>query len=345
MHEWLDNKLASNTVIADWKSSKSSYAITVIVATYNSSLEKTLGTLRSILSQRYVDFQIVISDDCSKSPQSFELSSFFETVGFQDYVIIEHRLNQGTVLNICSALPLVQAKYVKLFSPGDYLYDDEVLSKIVNTFETTNCDFCFGKAIYYNLDDTGNPRIHNLRNPVVVHPYLWPNNHFSRRLVKCNLIRYTDGILGAALSYKTDVLFWALSELAENGVLYSEDFSTRIIATCGGSAAYIDSWIIWYEWGGGISTTKAERWRVLLKKDLDALYCLLLKLNPKDSDTLIAMKSKALIEARGPNETRVARNLMDPFRIVFRLNRKICKAIYRPTHYEKKNLLAFLKTV
>lgn len=343
MHEWLDNKLASNTVIADRQSSKSAYAITVIVATYNSTLEKTLSTLRSILSQRYVDFQIIITDDCSKNAHSLELSSFFETVGFQDYVIVEHRLNQGTVLNICSALPLVNAKYVKLFSPGDYLYDDEVLSRIVNTFETTDCDFCFGKAIYYSVDDGGGLRIHNLRNPIVVHPYLCSANYLSRRLVKCHLIRYMDGILGASLSYKTDVLFWALSELAENGVVYSEDFSTRVLAACGGSAAYIDSWIIWYEWGEGISTTKAKRWRVLLNEDLDGLYRLLLKLNPKDSDTLIAIRSRALIAARGHENTRIERNIMDPFRVLFRLNRKICKASYKAKHYDSSKLLSYLK--
>ena len=65
------------------------YSVAVTVGTYNPIWKKLEATLRSILQQKNVNFQIIISDDGSKYNCFNEAKELFKKYGFSDYIINE----------------------------------------------------------------------------------------------------------------------------------------------------------------------------------------------------------------------------------------------------------------
>ena len=104
--------------------------VTICVLTYNPDWIKFRSTLRSIICQRNVDFDIVVSDDGSEENYFDKAEEFLKENNFSDYRFIANKQNQGTVKNTISALQNVESKYVKLISPGDFLYNENVLSNL-----------------------------------------------------------------------------------------------------------------------------------------------------------------------------------------------------------------------
>ena len=56
---------------------KNSVEVSVLVLTYNSNLDKLIDTVKSVIDQRGVSLEIVISDDGSKVKHFDELKDFF----------------------------------------------------------------------------------------------------------------------------------------------------------------------------------------------------------------------------------------------------------------------------
>ena len=97
--------------------------ISVVLLTYNSSLEKTLFSLRSIIKQKDVSFDVVVADDGSKNNNFDEIEQFFIKNNFKDYTLISHKNNIGTIKNFISAIEKVETNYFKDFGQGDAFFD------------------------------------------------------------------------------------------------------------------------------------------------------------------------------------------------------------------------------
>lgn len=103
--------------------------ISVIVLCYNPDLEKLKCTIISIIKQKDVEYELIISDDGSALDYRRELKDWISELNLSVNVIYNFLLdNVGTVKNILSAVKLANGEYIKTISPGDYFFDEYSLS-------------------------------------------------------------------------------------------------------------------------------------------------------------------------------------------------------------------------
>lgn len=125
----------------------------VLIATYNSSktIRETLDSI--LLSDGFLDFEIVVSDDCSKDDTVSILREYSEKNPGK-FHIIENEKNQGVVKNYFTALNSAKGEYI--FTIG---HDDKFFSSMLShsvSFLEENKDYsaCYSKASLF-LDSTG----------------------------------------------------------------------------------------------------------------------------------------------------------------------------------------------
>lgn len=129
------------------------YEVSVLLLLYNPSRTKMLLSLHSILLQRNVSLQIVLSDDGSLENQIPEAVTYLERNGFYDYEILVRKENGGIVASTYEALPLCRGKYIKMLSPGDYLYGNNTLEEWISYMEKNRLSVSYSDAIYYHWKD------------------------------------------------------------------------------------------------------------------------------------------------------------------------------------------------
>lgn len=226
--------------------------VSVIVLTYFPDKCKLLSTLKSVLLQKNVSYEILIADDGSDNFYKSEIEEIMEKYKFTDYKFVTHQKNQGTVINFYDAVKQAKGEVIKPISPGDYLYSENTLFNVLKFMKENSADVAFGNLVYYYLNDKFNAV--NKKEPICDKPYFCYNNYNSEKIAKC-LIKYSDFICGAALFYKTSVLLEGLSKIA-GLVIYAEDSITQLFALEGKRILKTDEYVVFYEYGTGISTKK-----------------------------------------------------------------------------------------
>lgn len=179
------------------------YDFSIIVLTYNPQSDKLFATLESIVQQVNVKFEIIISDDGSKEFPKCKVEKWFEIKKFVHFKILTHDLNCGTVKNYLSALEVADGKYIKSISPGDMLFNNNVLMKLLCFFQQHSSEVCFGKAAYYSYASNGELNLYNRTHPYDTSVF---RGKVSKRLIVHYLYFY-DYILGAALCGRKEVLY------------------------------------------------------------------------------------------------------------------------------------------
>ena len=106
--------------------------ITVLVLTYNPKWKSLKKTLSSILEQVDILFEVIVSDDGSSDFNRTEIEQFFLDNKFNNYIILDNKVNRGTVNNVRHAITYVKSRYIKLISPGDYFYSNTSLKYAVD---------------------------------------------------------------------------------------------------------------------------------------------------------------------------------------------------------------------
>ena len=86
--------------------------VSVVVVTFNPSWEKLRITLLSILFQKNINMEIIISDDCSVNNYFEEVRELFAKNSFSNYYLISHIENQGTVNNLLDAVQQCKGRYI-----------------------------------------------------------------------------------------------------------------------------------------------------------------------------------------------------------------------------------------
>jgi len=237
--------------------------VTVLVLTYNPIWTKFRSTLQSIICQKGVDFDIVISDDGSKNNCFDKAEKYLKENNFSAYCFIANKQNQGTVKNTISALQTIKSKYVKLISPGDFLYDETVLAKFTDFAEKNPAAAYFGNAVYYSTDEYGEIKIYEtLHNPKDLKPWIEKDEKKIRR----NYILRRDYILGACFFCNTSIFIDYVKKI-DNIVKYAEDFSLVWEIADSQKVLYYEIPFIFYEYGLGISTDSSSKWSSILRTD------------------------------------------------------------------------------
>ncbi|MBR6229325.1 MAG: glycosyltransferase [Eubacterium sp.] len=237
------------------------FDVSVVVATYHPSLEKLFVTLNSILIQKDVSVQIVITDDGSGDVDWDRVKGYFDEKGFKDYVISALEENGGTVKNLINGVKHSEGRYVKPISPGDYLYGERVLRKWMTGMMRSEAAVGFADCICYQYEKDMT-YVSREAHPQKTHD-------FYRNSWAYNYLVFDDIAVGAATLVKREILEKYLGFL-EGRVIYAEDHSYRLMAAAGERAYFLGKPAILYEAGTGISTGKNDVWTKRLEADWQA---------------------------------------------------------------------------
>lgn len=242
-----------------------SVEISVCVGNYNPDWKKLLKTLKSIVYQKGVRFEIIIGDDGSKNDLFPQIEEFFRQVGFRNYKLVKSQENHGTVMNGMQMKTFVHGKYIKPISAGDLFYKDDSLKRLLEFSEKNRASVVFGDAVFYN-DDNGFKIIKHFHNPRITGVY---NTEHVSRMLKLHYLLLSDGISGAAIFARSDI-YGKYLEMIAGKVKYAEDYMIRIMILDEVRIHYYKHPIIWYEFGTGISTVASDFWKEKLREDDEA---------------------------------------------------------------------------
>lgn len=287
------------------------YQFSVLVLQYNPKYDLMKRTIMSILQQKDINFEIVIADDGSKEDFFEKLEAFFEENAFSNYVLVKNVQNQGTVKNVLSGLKKCSGKYVKCISPGDYLYNEQVLLKTYKKMEETQAGLLFGEMVFYSRDND-EIKIYNERRPYQVDIY---RENDSLKIRK-HLLIYQDNISGASAFVRRDLLVNVMKKI-ENDVIYQEDVAFSMLTFMNEKLVCFDEYVVWYEYGGGISTSAVNKWTKILQNDTLRYYYILERLYHKQKYVSRALLFQRL-EMKEGRIWKIVKTLLYPDRYVFR---------------------------
>lgn len=300
-----------------------SQVISVIVCCYNPDFEKLKKTLLSIERQDYPHFEVIISDDGSKTSYENELKKWVDDNGWNNVIYNFLPANVGTVKSILSACHIAKGEYVKTISPGDFLFDEHSLSNYMDAFLNHSADFVYGKFVYFDLN--GNI----VRN---VSPRF--RSTFNPDKLKRNLVIFGDMILGAVVAFKRQLVIDYLSDIG-NSVRLLEDAPLEILSVINNNhIVFVDKPLVWYECGSGVSTNPNSI--KLIDDEFSSLYQYLFE---NYGTNKYIMKAKRY---RRYNGMKIKKTLLFPLYVFLRIKSCFCK----PYFYKKiKNIneVAFLK--
>ncbi len=255
------------------------HQVSVIILSYNPKIEKMCRTIRSIIGQKNINFEVVVSDDGSTLPEFDKIEHFFYENNFKNYKIVKNKKNEGTVKNCLAGLQYATGEYIFLTSAGDMLYDQNTLRDFYVFSKKKKTKVCFGDVIYYSYDKK-EIKIHDVIGRPA-RPQLYLDNYsFLNQKVE---FFYEDMILGAAFFREREFAKKYFQKI-EKSSKYVEDGTSTLYALADNiKIEYYNRNIVWYEYGSGVSTGKNKKWLDLLKDDYDNTFIELKKKYPKDA--------------------------------------------------------------
>ena len=227
--------------------------ISVVVTFYNQPYEKLFHTLYSIIRQKNSSFDIIITDDGSENFDQKKIENWFKNYHFARYVIVANKINQGTVLNALVGWKSSSSKYIKMLSPGDFLYNEDVLANLVDYMDEVQADICFGKIAPYKVNQNGEINIIYLKQPRDLQPYI----QYNKKRIQYNYLIKRDYACGMSFAGKREEMIKYINKIAGKARFY-EDCTYIIMVAAGLNLRLWNQNIIWYEVGGGISTSASS---------------------------------------------------------------------------------------
>lgn len=311
MDEKTNKKIKSSRTNNPSKKEKRTTQISVLVVTYNPVKEKLIATLDSIIKQKGIDFDVVVSDDGSKDNLFLDIKKYFKEKRFENYTLINNKINKGTVENSYVGLKACKGEYVKTISPGDLLYGETILKEWLDDMKTKNSKWSFCDAIYYSNEKNQKEYYAVKAHPNQIGPYL--NKGFQK--CRWNYLVLDDIALGAAILAKNDLMIAYLERIVGK-VKYAEDNIWRLMMFDGIVGTYFQKDAILYEYGSGISTSGSEIWQERIKKDYIEATKIMLENEEMDE---FQEKTKSYLQ----KEKNFINKLLTPGKILITIKRKI----------------------
>ena len=251
--------------------------ISVILCTYNSSINKIYQSLYSVLRQNMKDYEIIIADDGSENNNASRIENFFRQNSFSRYKLLLHKENVGTVLNLYDAVQKAEGEYIFGIGPGDFVYNRNVFDSLYEFAKNQADDFIIGDLVFYSRAN-GKIKLYKRFAPNLPEVFNLCNDlYFVPRL----LIFYQNNPVGVTYFRKRETFQHYLREIAGK-VVYQEDKSTTLLYLFDSNRIrYYKQPIVWYEFGTGISTSGDKNWEKRLDKDELVFKKIITKKNPK----------------------------------------------------------------
>lgn len=251
----------------------------VILVQYNPNKEKLIRTVKSIVFQKDIQVQIIFADDGSAVDYFQEIRELLQSNGFEDYCFSKNQTNKGTVYNIWNALPYARHRYISFLSPGDYYYDDHTLKDAVSNLMSGNYRLLFGRISPYTWDENGLHLV-NRQMPYDHTPYSIYMQTGDDRRIKRNMIVYRDAVIGATCFWDKELFKTYLSNIVGK-VVFMEDAVCINAVLDKVKICYLDRYVVWYEYGTGVSTNLNKKWRERINRDDNAFFKILFQQYPQ----------------------------------------------------------------
>lgn len=310
---------------------KRNMKFSILVVTYNPCWEKLKLTLDSILRQNFQDYEIVVSDDGSKENCFHKIEQYFSEHSFQQYVLVSHEKNQGTVKNLISALEHAKGKYVRDFGPGDAFYNENTLQRVYDFLEGNHYEACFGLMRGYCENEQGKRQYTDFPHPFDINAY---KKNDIERIVK-NLVLYRDNASGACTCYTRDYYLEYLKKI-EGTVIYAEDIFQLLAGLDGRPMHFFPDYLVWYEADTGVSTKKKSSFSELLDRDVEHFYQLLQAEYPSNKYVKKQRKVLKLYKIRNLYLRTVLRIFVNPDAVRYLVSHflQAKSGVYLPQHRE-----------
>ena len=153
--------------------------VSILIPTFNSE-KFILETLQSIQKQTYINWEIILVDDCSTDGTLTIVAKFAVNESRIQYSKLGENLGTGVARN--SALTSAKGRYIA-FLDADDLWLPEKLEKQVNFMKKNQLPFTF--SFYVCIDEAGNPLNKRVEAPL---------NLSYLELFFCNYIGNLTGI-------------------------------------------------------------------------------------------------------------------------------------------------------
>ena len=269
--------------------------VSIIIVLYNSDMIKAERTIKSAVSQKNINFEIIVSDDGSKDNPKENVKAIFNKYNFTNYKININPQNIGTVKNILSALELSSGKYVYCISPGDMIYDDNTINCFLKFAEKNNACVCFGNYYDYRIVNE-NPEILGRVSSSARTPFYCEKKSFTMYKL---LIMLGEGILGPAFFRERNYALNYIGRVSEVSKYVEDNTSVACSLADKVPIYYYDKKICWYECDTGISRLENSEWNNRLFDDFRNTYQLLIAQYPKDTMLRAAYKKIYSKEKQG----------------------------------------------
>jgi len=190
-----------------------------LVCGYNMQLW-ILFNLRSIFSQKYTNYRVVLIDDCSTDKTVENINEFVNENNLHDFVtLIINDKNYGPAYSRYVGLQQIKSNEIVVFLDGDdWLFHDQVLNLIASKYDE-GCEMTYGSFIHFTClrqlkikggaydVDINSPKRYHLRTG---YKYLWDDMP----------IEYIKDSEGEYLKYCTDFneLLWGYFKIPKNKV-------------------------------------------------------------------------------------------------------------------------------
>ncbi len=247
----------------------SEVTVSLIVACYQPVWEKLRATLKSILLQEGVDFEIIVADDGSKENYFERVRLLFQECAFEQYTLLEKESNEGTVKNFWSGVKVAKGEFAKMISPGDCFYEKSSLRKMVSFLREYDLKVSFSNCVFYNAEE-GKIRLRQVQNSPRK-PYLFDLKRYDREAVIYEYFLMGYNIIGASFFNRTDVLKEYLKKIVGK-VIYLEDYMYKLMVADGISLIHQDETTVWYEYATGITVSKDAEKQKRMQNDANRAY-------------------------------------------------------------------------
>ena len=239
--------------------------VSIVFVQYNPVYIKVMRSLYSLISQKGIDFEIVVVDDGSKEDYFDRIKCFFIKNGFSNYILHKNPNNLGTVKNYLSGIKLASGKFIFGNSPGDILAYDYAL-KDYYTFAIKHHSKClFAEAIYYRTKNSSvevfstdsnppKPQMHNWYLPKI----------FGKYSLFCG-----NCILGSVFLRQKEYAEKYILAISETAKYVEDNTSALLIVMDGERITFFNKAILWYETGSTRPKEVEEWWEFAMKEDFN----------------------------------------------------------------------------
>lgn len=123
--------------------------VSIITSCYNRA-ETIQGTIESVLAQDYPEIEYIIVDGASTDSSLGLIRSMMDDVRWKKSWKFISEPDHGMYEAINKGIRMATGEIIGLVHSDDFLYDNHVISDVVERFEETGADFVYGDGVYVN---------------------------------------------------------------------------------------------------------------------------------------------------------------------------------------------------